>query len=450
MAVTSTNNLRRGSKGEDVIELQKKLGFTGADVDGSFGPKTEQAVRDYQHKNGLTVDGVVGTKTWGKLTNLNPGDTGVGLNPVTPSVQTQSVTQQPQTGAEPQNTGGFTYGAYEKSDAVKQAEALLQQQLAQKPGAYTSTWQGQLDEIINRIMNREDFSYDLNGDALYQQLKDQYAMQGDMAMMDTMGQAASLTGGYGNSYAQGVGQQTYQGYLQQLNDRVPELYGMALDRYNLEGQNLYDQASLMAGMEDQAYGRYQDSLNAYYAELDRLAEDARYQSEQDYGRWADSINLGYGMYRDQVSDAQWQSQFDEAKRQWEYENGIVPSGSDGYNGGTPSVDNGTVNDDNSGGYDTHGYTREQIKKLQERAGITVDGVWGKDTQDAWDRGYRYNYSPSGNITGQMQEDLYTWRKNGADDKEISMYLLTALKDGVINQAAYDSLFAQFVTEWGKR
>lgn len=376
-------NLKYGSSGDDVKKLQEALGFTGADVDGQFGKKTQQAVIDYKKANNLGADGIVDEKTWGKLTNLNPGDTGVGLNPVTPSVQTQSVTQQPQTGAEPQNTGGFTYGAYEKSDAVKQAEALLQQQLAQKPGAYTSTWQGQLDEIINRIMNREDFSYDLNGDALYQQLKDQYAMQGDMAMMDTMGQAAAITGGYGSSYAQGVGQQTYQGYLQQLNDRVPELYGMALDRYNLEGQNLYDQASLMAGMEDQAYGRYQDSLNAYYAELDRLAEDARYQSEQDYGRWADSINLGYGMYRDQVSDAQWQAQFDEAKRQWEYANGI--SSGDSTIG---SVDGNTGGDDGKPGgkYTPNpGWDEEKIKAFQEAHGIKVDGKWGPETAAEYDK-----------------------------------------------------------------
>lgn len=99
----------------------------------------------------------------------------------------------------------------------------------------------QLDELYEQIMNRQPFQFDLNEDALYQQLKDSYIQSGRLAMMDTMGQAATLTGGYGNSYAQGVGQQAYQQYLQGLTDEIPDLYAMALNRYMAEGDALYDQ-----------------------------------------------------------------------------------------------------------------------------------------------------------------------------------------------------------------
>ena len=205
-----------------------------------------------------------------------------------------------------QKPGDFSYGEYEKSDVVKQAEALLQQQLANKPGEYQSAWQTQLDETLNKILNREKFTYDLNGDALYQQYKDQYMLQGQQAMMDTMGQAAAMTGGYGNSYAQTVGQQTYQGYLQQLNDRIPELYQLALNQYNQEGQDLYNQYGLYADREDQDYGRYRDTVSDYNTELDRLINDSRYQAEQDYGKYMDAYNMAYGQHRDQVSDWQYE------------------------------------------------------------------------------------------------------------------------------------------------
>ena len=211
----------------------------------------------------------------------------------------------------------FEYSAYTPSDTVTQAEALLQQHIAQKPGEYTSAWQTQLNDTLQKILNREKFSYDLNGDALYQQYKDQYTTQGKLAMMDTIGQASAMTGGYGNSYAQSVGQQAYQGYLQQLNDKVPELYQLALNQYNQEGQNLYDQASLMASMEDQDYGRYRDSVSDYYTELNRLTDDYRYRAEDEYGKWYDQTNLDYGIYRDNIADAQWQAEFDEAKRQYD-------------------------------------------------------------------------------------------------------------------------------------
>jgi hypothetical protein len=90
-----------------------------------------------------------------------------------------------------------------------------------------------------------------------------------------------------------VGQQTYQGFLQQLNDRVPELYQLALDQYNREGQDLYNQYGLYADRENQDYGRFRDAISDYYTELDRLTENARYLSEDEYNKFMDDINLKY-------------------------------------------------------------------------------------------------------------------------------------------------------------
>ena len=56
--------LKNGSKGEDVKKLQEKL---GVEAIGTFGPKTEAAVKEWQKANGLKDDGVVGDATWSKL-----------------------------------------------------------------------------------------------------------------------------------------------------------------------------------------------------------------------------------------------------------------------------------------------------------------------------------------------------------------------------------------------
>lgn len=64
------NTVKLGSKGEDVKALQERLnnvGNYGLSVDGDFGPKTEAAVKDYQKRNGLVADGIVGEKTWKSL-----------------------------------------------------------------------------------------------------------------------------------------------------------------------------------------------------------------------------------------------------------------------------------------------------------------------------------------------------------------------------------------------
>lgn len=58
------DTLKLGSRGIDVVTLQKKLNLH---QDGIFGPLTEEAVKEFQKSNGLTVDGIVGTKTWAKL-----------------------------------------------------------------------------------------------------------------------------------------------------------------------------------------------------------------------------------------------------------------------------------------------------------------------------------------------------------------------------------------------
>lgn len=301
------NQVSYGSQGADVKKLQELLNSKGAklSVDGIFGNQTQQAVKNYQKANGLAVDGIVGNNTWGALTKAQTTTA-----PTTPApTETKTPT--------------FEYEAYKPSDTVAQAEVLLKQHLANKPGAYQSEWQTQLNDTLNKILNREKFSYDLNGDALYQQYKDQYTTQGKMAMMDTMGQAQAMTGGYGNSYAQSVGQQAYQGYLQQLNDKVPELYQLALNQYNAEGDDLYNQASLMAGMEEQEYGRYRDKMSDYYTELDRLTNDARYQAETDYGKWMDKTNLDYGIHRDAVEDKQWDDSFRYQKDRDKIEDDLV-------------------------------------------------------------------------------------------------------------------------------
>ena len=375
------NQLSYGSKGSEVTELQKLLNQNGysLDEDGSFGEKTQAAVKDYQQKNNLSVDGIVGTNTWGALTKAS-----------TPTASTTTQTAQPTTAK------SFEYGAYKPSDAVTQAQQLLQQQLAQKPGAYQSAWQTQLNDIIQQIMNREKFSYDLNGDALYQQYKNQYVQQGKMAMMDTMGQAQAMTGGYGNSYAQSVGQQAYQGHLQELNEKIPELYQLAMNQYQMEGNALYDQAALMAQQEDQDYGRYRDQMSDYYTELDRLTEDARYKEEQDYGKWADGRDFAYNQFaddraydyqvgRDKVADEQWQAEFDEAKRQYDQQYALKTSGG-GSSTGTPSTTptptpakSTTTTPNYDKIYSNQGYSADVVMEAQRFIGASLDGVWGPNS-----------------------------------------------------------------------
>lgn len=377
-----------GARGDDVTDLQKRLNQDGYNlaVDGIYGSNTQAAVKDYQKKQGLVQDGIVGNKTWSALDGTGVREDGLYSGGGTNAQSTTDAPAKKSAGATAQPASA----GYQQSDTVAQAQQMLHDYMAQKPGAYQSTWQGQMDQLMDQILNRKPFEYDVNSDALYQQYKDQYMLQGQQAMMDTMGQAAALTGGYGNSYAQTAGQQTYQGYLQQLNDRIPDLYQLALSKYQMEGNALADQYAMVGTREDQDYGRYRDQVSDYYNELNRLYNQYATEREYDYGQYIDNRNYEYQTGRDAVADQQWQAQYDEALRQWqaefdenqrrynqEYEQQYGSgSGSSGGSGGSSGS--------GGGGYP---YS-EDNKKLQQMlvdAGydIAVDGYRGPETEAAY-------------------------------------------------------------------
>lgn len=244
----------------------------------------------------------------------------------------------------------FTYIPWEKKeykpgDSVNQAQDALKNHQANKPGDYQSQWQQGMNDLLSKYQNRGPFQYDINADAMYQQMVDRYMQQGQQAMMDTVGQVTALTGGYGNSYAQTAGQQTYQGYLQGANDMMPQFYKMALDRYQMEGDDLLQQYGLLADQENTAYNRYMDDVNRYYSELDRLQGIYESERDYDYNRFSHDQAFDYGIYsdeqdrlyqldrdatedqrwqeqwqyqqdRDKIQDEQWQREFDESIRQY--------------------------------------------------------------------------------------------------------------------------------------
>ena len=72
--------LKQGSTGADVKTVQQKLkrwGYYSGNVDGIYGSRTKKAVEWFQRKNGLTVDGIVGTQTF-KALGMSGGSSGSG------------------------------------------------------------------------------------------------------------------------------------------------------------------------------------------------------------------------------------------------------------------------------------------------------------------------------------------------------------------------------------
>ena len=244
-----------GSSGASVKELQQLLNQQGyaLDVDGVFGTKTRAAVRSYQKKNNLLLDGIVGQETWGSLYQQSQAAQAV----------QEAVQPVPQVSAATAAKLKELEAGYVPSAAVRAAGEEVQRLEGAAPGAYESGFARELAELYGQISSRPGFSYDVTADPAYAAYAREYARQGKAAMADTLGKAAALTGGYGSTYAQSAAQQSYDSYLDKLGAVVPELQKNAYARYQAEGEALMERYALLKGQDQAAYERWQDQVNAW-------------------------------------------------------------------------------------------------------------------------------------------------------------------------------------------
>ena len=158
-------------------------------------------------------------------------------------------------------------------------------------------------EYLDRYLNRKDFTYDANMDPLYKQYAEAYKRNGNTAMRDTMANAATLSGGFSNSFAQTAGQQQYNQYMTALNDKIPELYAMAYDKYINEGNDLLNKYNLLNTNDRQA-------IEDFYTNAD--FHNNLYQQEfgNDYGMFGDTRSYLDALASREQSDYWNQQQLD--------------------------------------------------------------------------------------------------------------------------------------------
>lgn len=211
----------------------------------------------------------------------------------------------------------YTYTPYTESETVKgvgdKKTTAENAYTTHVNNGFTYSRNDDLSSVLSEILGRKDFSYDLNGDALYQQYKNNYIQQGKMASADVMGQAAAMTGGYGSSYAASVGNQAYQASLQQLNDRIPELYQLALAAHEQKGQDLNTKYGILSDDRNTEYGMWADKgtmlnndrtyygteyNNAYTRDFNEhtVKEGYKYQDIADANSWAAAQKTSNGSY----------------------------------------------------------------------------------------------------------------------------------------------------------
>lgn len=295
---------------EYTLAVQNALQGLGADlgsagVDGKWGTYTENA---YQ-ANKQAVDSILAGAGFGS---------GSGAGATQSAASTLSGYES--AGSRP------TYNVSPELQAIREQLAAFE---GNKPADFQSKYQAQIDGLLDKIMNREPFQYNFDADPLYQQYKDRYTQQGKMAMQDSMAQAAALTGGYGNSFAQQVGQQTYNANMQALNDVIPELYGQAYQLYRDQGNDLRDNLGTYMDLDSVDYSRYRDDVGDYYTELNYLYNKSNDMSDREYQMYLNDADAW------EADRAYWlnKAQMEQDQANWEAEFGLKASSKSGGGGG---------------------------------------------------------------------------------------------------------------------
>ena len=169
---------------------------------------------------------------------------------------------------------------------------------------YENAFAQQQKDLLDRILNREDFSWSKETDPQWSSYKKSYLREGDRATANALAQASAASGGRPSSYAVNAATQAGDYYATKLNDMIPTLYQQAYERYLDEYNMKLKDLNAVNQQEQLDYAKYLDSLGQFntdrgfayqnYADdYDRLRSqlaDVQGQDQIDYARYLDEVS----------------------------------------------------------------------------------------------------------------------------------------------------------------
>lgn len=169
---------------------------------------------------------------------------------------------------------------------------------------YENTFAQQQKDLLDRILNREDFSWSKETDPQWSSYKKSYLREGDRATANALAQASAASGGRPSSYAVNAATQAGDYYATKLNDVIPTLYQQAYERYLDEYNMKLKDLNTVNQQEQLDYAKYLDRLGQFntdrgfayqnYADdYDRLRSqlaDVQGQDQIDYTRYLDEAS----------------------------------------------------------------------------------------------------------------------------------------------------------------
>ena len=169
---------------------------------------------------------------------------------------------------------------------------------------YENAFAQQQKDLLDRILNREDFSWSKETDPQWSSYKKSYLREGDRATANALAQASAASGGRPSSHAVNAATQAGDYYATKLNDVIPTLYQQAYERYLDEYNMKLKDLNAVNQQEQLDYAKYLDRLGQFntdrgfayqnYADdYDRLRSqlaDVQGQDQIDYARYLDEVS----------------------------------------------------------------------------------------------------------------------------------------------------------------
>lgn len=169
---------------------------------------------------------------------------------------------------------------------------------------YENTFAQQQKDLLDRILNREDFSWSKETDPQWSSYKKSYLREGDRATANALAKASAASGGRPSSHAVNAATQAGDYYATKLNDVIPTLYQQAYERYLDEYNMKLKDLNTVNQQEQLDYAKYLDRLGQFntdrgfayqnYADdYDRLRSqlaDVQGQDQIDYARYLDEVS----------------------------------------------------------------------------------------------------------------------------------------------------------------
>lgn len=282
------------------------------------------------------------------------------------------------------NTKNALNAKFKQPAVVTEADNYINNQLKVIQSGKTS-YSDQVKDMMSQIMGRDKFAYDVDSDPLFQQALASAMNSGKQAMQDTMGQASALTGGYGSTYATMAGNQAYNSFVQDAYNNLPQYYQMAMEAYQMEGDEMYRQFDMVNSADEKEYGRNVNAYETTFNYRNRMYDEA------------------YQKFRDEKSDA-----FNMAGLEISEHGQLVSDAYNYYNASSNYANNLYTQDFNK--------WQSEIDQAYKYASMLNSNYWNKTNFDEGVRQYEQNFAEEQRQFDKSYEQTEKWNQADLDYK----------------------------------